>query len=279
VIATFPESSLAVAGDVVWVVSGWDIQRYVDTGTAFLMTAALVHPEGFASFLLASADELVAVHDRTLALYTFSAGALTTAGATPWNQPYTHMGTGGPQGLFLREDSKLALVALRSTDVALEIEVCPYQLDSGRIQRTLGTCTRLQGDVVGFEPRVLWTLDPPAMVGARLEQGILHRWEWIGGRLVEQGSVSLGVHARLASQRMSNPSIVPVIHAAWDGVFSGEHTAVALWSTERRAIFFEHLDAEVVHPNASPTFYSGVTAQTTSPRTTKIRLRSQAPIR
>jgi hypothetical protein len=183
-----------------------------------------------------------------------------------------------PYGLLLREGSQFALVTRQITNSQSVVQVCPYQLDSGRLQRTPSPCLQLSGEVVGFEPRVLWTRDPAVMIGTRLEQGIIHRWEWNGGGLVEAGSVSLGTHARLIFPPMVNPSVVPTIYADQNGSFSGSLTAVALWSAERRAILFEHLDAEVNDLRASPTFYWGTISQSASTHLTKIRLRSQAPI-
>lgn len=278
-VATFPNARLAVAGDVIWVVSSTVLERYVDTGSALVMTGSLHHSQGKASFLLASADELAAVHDGALALYTFSGGTLASAGGTPWRRPVGSVGVSeSPYGLLLREGSQFTLVTRQAVNFQSVTEACPYQLDSGRLQRTSETCLQLGGEVVGFEPQVLWLRDPPFMSGPRLEQGSIHRWEWSGGQLVEASSVSLGVHARLIFPPMVTPSTVPIIYADQSGNFSGSLTAVAVWSAERRAILFEHLDAEVNELRASPTFYWGNTSQSTSTPLTKIRLRSQAPI-
>lgn len=279
VVATFPTARLAVAGDVIWVLSSTALQRYVDTGSDLVMTGSLNHSQGKATFLLASADELAAVYDGALALYTFSGGTLASAGVTPWSRPNAPVGAyDDPYGLLLREGSQFALVARQAVNSQSMVQACPYQLDSGRLQRTPSPCLQLGGDVVGFEPRVLWTRDPPLVLGTRLEQGIIHRWEWIGGQLVEAGSVSLGAHARLVFPPMVNPSVVPTIYANESGSFSGSLTAVAVWSAERRAILFEHLDSEVHDLRASPTFYWGNISQSTSTHLTRIRLRPQAPI-
>jgi hypothetical protein len=132
---------------------------------------------------------------------------------------------------------------------------------------------------VGFEPTILWTRDPPALIGGRLEQGIIHRWEWTGGQLVEQGSVSLGLHARLLFPPLLSPSNVPMIYSEPTGNFANAVTALALWSAERRAILFEHLDPEVREPRATPHFYWGRTSLDGSDGNTKIRVRPQAPVR
>lgn len=278
-VATFPDARLAVAGDVIWVLSNTALERYVDTGSALVMTGSLNHSQGNATFLLASADELAAVHDHSLALYTFSGGTLASAGVTPWTPPAASVGsTGDPHGLLLREGSQFILVTRQAVNFQSVVQACPYQLDSGRLQRTPETCLQLGGDVVGFEHQVLWTRDPPFMSGTRLEQGSIHRWEWSGGRLVEAGSVSLGAQALLIFPPMRTPSVVPAIYANLSGNFSSSLTAVAFWSAERRVILFEHLDAEVHTFRASPTFYWGNISPPTSPPLTKIRLRSQAPL-
>ena len=279
VVTTFPYSRLAVAGDVLWVLSRTALRRYVDTGTDLVLTGSLSHSQGTATFLLASADELAAVHEGTLALYTFSGGTLASAGPTPWNRPSAPVGpSDSPYGVLLREGSQFSLVTREVANSLSVVQTCPYQLDSGRLQRTADTCLQLRGDVVGFEPRVLWTRLPPALSGTRLEQGLIHRWEWSGGRLAEAGSVSLGAHVRLVFPPMASPSVVPVIVADQSGSFSGSLTAVAVWSPERRAILFEHLDAEVSELHASPTFYWGNTLQSAPYQFTKIRLRPQAPL-
>jgi len=279
VLGSFPGSRLAVAGDVIWVVGGDLIRRYVDTGGALALEGFMDHTQGEATFLLPSPDELLVVHlNGTLALYTLSGGTLASAGTTPWSRPGAMMGSSGPFGLLLRDGNQLGLVTHTTVNSQTVAQVCPYQLVSGRPQRTTGACVVLGGDVVGFEPRVLWTRLPPFLSGGRVEQGRLHRWEWTDGRLVEAGSVSLGLNARLIFPAMLAPSNVPIIYADRSGSFSGDLTAVAVWSAERRTILFEHLDSEIISTFASPTFYWGVLPQTGSTWTTKIRLRSPAPV-
>ena len=275
---SFPNARLAVAGDVLWSVTSSGIQRHVDTGTHLVLTGSLSHAEGAATFLLASADELVVVHDRSLALYTFSGGTLTTAGAEPWSRPLAAVGSPGPYGVILRDGEQLAVVTRESVNFQPAVKVCPYQLVSGRPTRTSGPCLQVMGDTVGFESRVLWTREPPSMNGGTIQQGIIHRWEWTGGRLVEQGSVSLGVHLRLLFPPLLSPSNVPVVVAEQGASYSGQLTAVATWSAERRAILFEHLDPEVTEPHASPAFYWGGVFQATSNEVSRVRLRPQPPI-
>jgi len=279
VVRSFPGARLAVSGEVIWVMAATEVQRYVDTGTDLVMTGSSSHPEGPATFLLAEPGELFVLHDKTLARYTFSGGTLAFESSEVWTRPLATVGSPGPYGVILRDGEHLAVVTRGSVNFQPAVQVCPYQLVSGRVQRTSSTCTQITGDTVGFEPRVLWTREPPALVGNRVDQGVIHRWEWIAGRLVEQGSVALGFHLQLTFPPLLNPSNVPVIYADQFGSFSGAFTAVAVWSAERRAIFFEHLDSEVEELRASPTFYWGKTFQTSSNDITKIRLRPQAPVR
>jgi hypothetical protein len=274
VVHSFPNARLAVAGDVLWVVTSGSVQRYVDTGAELVLTGSLRHSQGEATFLLASVDELAVAHDYTLALYSFSGGTLGTAGADPWPRPAVPVGSSGPFGVLLREGPQFALVIRESLEFNPVFRVCPYQLVSGRIQRTSGGCTVMQGETVGFEPTILWTRTPPFMVGNGIEQGTLHRWQWTGGRLVEQGSVSLGGHARITFPPMMSPSTVPIIYSDASRAFPTATAGVAIWSAERRLIFFEYLDSEVQQPRASTDLYWG----SVTPSTTRIRIRPPAPV-
>lgn len=278
-VATFSGARLAVAGDVLWVLSSTALQRYVDTGSELVLTGSLGLAQGKPTFLLASGDELAAVSENTLALYTFSGGTLSSAGVTPWIRPGVSVGPSeGPDGLLLREGSRFTLVTRQSTNGQSVLQACPYQLSAGLLQRTSEACLQFAGDVVGFEPRILWTRLPPVVSGTRLEQGSLHRWEWSGGRLTEVGSVSLGGNVRLTLPPMMSPSAVPIIAADPGASFSGALTAVAFWSAERRAILFEHLDSDVLDLRASPTLYWGNTAQAFPAQLTKIRVRPPPPV-
>lgn len=280
-VGSFADSRVAVSGDVIWVVGPDLIRRYVDRGGgALALEGFMNHTLGEATSLLPSADELLVVHlNGNMALYTFSGGtAVTSAGPTPWNRSYAMMGATGPFGLLLRDGDQLGLVTHTSVNFQSVAQVCPYRLVLGQIQRVTGNCTVLTGDVVGFEPRVLWTRLPPTLSGGRVDQGAILRWEWIGGRLVEAGSVSLGLNARLIFPTMLSPSNVPLIIAERSGSFTSEHAAVAVWSAERRTILFEHLDSEVASTFASPTFFWGILSQTSQGRVTKVRLRPQAPV-
>jgi len=278
-VGSFTDSRVAAAGDVIWVVGPDLIRRYVDRGGVLALEGFMNHTLGEATSLLPSADELLVVHlNGNMALYTFSGGtAVTSAGPTPWDRSYAMMGASGPFGLLLRDGDQLGLVTLTSVNFQSVAQVCPYQLVSGRIQRVTGSCTVLTGDVVGFEPRVLWTRLVPTLMGGRVDQGAVLRWEWSGGRLVEQGSVSLGLNARLIFPTMLASSNVPIIIAG-SGSFTSEYAAVAVWSAERRTILFEHLDSEMVSLLASPTFFWGTLPQTSGERVTKVRLRPQAPV-
>jgi hypothetical protein len=277
-VRSFSNARLAVAGDVIWAVTSAGIERYVDTGTDLVPSGSLSHAQGAATFLLASEDELVVVHNGSLALYSFSGGTLVTAGAEPWTRPVIPVGAPGPYGVVLREGDQLAVVTREIVNSQSLVHVCPYQLVSSRPRRTSSACTQLTGETIGFEPRVLWTRDPPTMNGNTVHQGLIHRWEWMGGRLVSRGSVSLGAHLRVVITSLQNPSHVPIVAADLGQSFSGRLTAVAAWSAERQAILFEHLDPDVTESHASPAFYWGRVAQTASSEVTRIRLRPQPPI-
>jgi hypothetical protein len=277
-VRSFPASRLAVAGDVLWEVSGTQVRRFVDTGTDLVMTGSMGHSQGGNSFLLASADELAVVHDSSLALYTFSNGTLSSAGPEAWSRPSVPVSSPGPSGVLLREGNQLALVTFASNQNGPRVQVCPYQLAAGKLQRTPASCSHVTGDTVGFEPTVLWTRDPPQAVGNRLEQGTIHRWEWTGGQLVARSTAALGEHARVVFPPLTSNAHAPVIYSEPSSNFPRSIWAVALWSAERQEILFEHLDAEVVEMRASPHFYWGRTSYEPFDRTTKIRIRSQAPV-
>jgi hypothetical protein len=141
------------------------------------------------------------------------------------------------------------------------VQVCPYQLLSGRFQATKEACSQLAGEIIGFEPTVLWMRDPAVPSGTRGDQGRIRRWEWTGGRLVEQGAVSLGPHIRVLLSSLLRPSTVPLVFTQKTMPLEAPTFAVVSWSAQRRALVFEHLDGTLRDPRASPSFYWGITPQ------------------
>jgi hypothetical protein len=270
-VRSFPSSLVAVAGEVIWVVSNGGLQRYVDTGTQLLLEGSLNQAMGDAVFLLAAREELVVLHGSSVERYTFSSGALRSTGAEPWSRPTALLGSSGPYGVLLREGERLAIVTRSTVKGETGVQVCPYQLLSGRFQRTEEACSLLTGDTVGFEPTVLWMRDPSMPSGSRGDQGRIRRWEWTGGRLVEQGDVTLGLHTRMFLPPLVRPSTVPLVFTQQTVPLQPATFAVVRWSAQRRVLVFEYLDGEVSTPHASPGFYWGPLPQ--APVRTKILLR------
>jgi len=269
-VRSFPGSLTAVAGEVLWVVSNGGLERYVDTGTELLLEGALNQAMGDAVFLLAAREELVVLHGSSVERFTFSSGALRSTGAEPWTRPTALLGSSGPHGVLLREGERLAIVTRAAVQGGTGAQVCPYQLLSGRFQRTEEACFQLTGDTVGFEPTVLWMRDPSVPNGSRGDQGRIRRWEWTGGRLVEQGDVSLGLHTRMYLAPLVRPSTVPLVLSQQTQPLQPPTFANVRWSALRRVLFFEYLDGEVSTPRASPGLYWGLLPQT--PTRTKILL-------
>lgn len=254
---SFPGSLLAVAGEVLWVVSSGGLQRYVDTGTELRLEGSLSQAMGEGVFLLADREELVVLHGSALERFTFSGGTLNSTGATAWLRPAVQLGADGPSAVLLREGERLAVVTSTFVEGRQMVQVCPYQLLFGRFQATQAACSVLAGETAGFERTILWTRDPAVRLGTSGDQGRLLRWEWTGGRLVQQGAVSLGVHTRLLRPALVPPSPVPLVFSQKTMPLELPTFAVVSWSTQRQAIVFEHLDAEVNPPRVSTRFYWG----------------------
>jgi hypothetical protein len=116
--------------------------------------------------------------------------------------------------------------------------------------------------------------------GGHFDQGSLRRWEWTGGRIVEQSSLALVDEAHILFPPLVGPSHVPIIYSNRSTTLRGPRmVAAALWSAERRAILFESLDEGLLQANASPTLYWGLEDNPSASHITKVRLRPQAPIR
>jgi hypothetical protein len=269
-VRSFPGSLVAVAGEVLWVVSNGGLQRYVDTGTELLLEGSLNQAMGDAVFLLAAREELVVLHGSSLERFTFSSGTLRSTGAAPWSRPTALLGSSGPHGVLLREGERLAIVTRSTVEGGTGAQVCPYQLLSGRFQRTEEVCSQLAGDTVGFEPTFLWMRDPSVPNGTRGDQGRIRRWEWTGGRLVEQGAVSLGLHTRMFLPPLVRPSTVPLVFTQQLQPLQAPTFAVVKGSAQPGVLFFEYLDGEVSSPLASPGLYWGLLPQ--APTRTKILL-------
>lgn len=282
-LGSFPNSRLAVAGDVVWVVDGLNVRRYVDTGTALTQTGTAGRGLGGVEFLLASPNELVVLFNGSLALYTFQGGVLTPGGVTPWTRPNVSIMPESPYGVLLREGNQLAIATRVRADPVFE--VCPYLLLSGKFERTPGDCARFPGEIIGFEPGILWTRDQPATSSTGERNPVqLRRWVWAGGQLAEQSSISLGLHVLVADRPKLRTAVVPLVRNTPP---PGNTSPVAppdiplvysvvMWSPQRKALILDHLDHEMTNGLASPGLYWAL-APAPASQATKVRIRPPAP--
>jgi hypothetical protein len=277
-LGSFEGSRLAVAGDVVWVVDRLNVHRYVDTGTAFERTGSFTHGANQAiDFLLASPDELLLLTPFRLERIAFSGGALTSTDSVPWTRPSTTVTGQAPYAVILREGDRFAIATRSGAGNDSVVQVCPYLLVSGKFQPPAGTCPVIRGETIGFEPRVLWTRDLPARTAEGLNQGLLHRWVWTGGQLVEQGSLALGPNAWLGNQSMFGVAAVPLVYSMHSTAPHPHGPYVVTWSPQRQQLVLELLDADTFYPHVYPTLYWGQTAQSPTVTPTRVRLRPPPP--
>lgn len=275
VVNTFGGMSLAVAGDVLWAVDSTRVQRYVDTGTALVLTASASHGYGSAVFLLASAEELSVLHSSTLASYAFSAGTLS-ASSTSWSRPTLPINTQGPYGVLLRDGARVGVATRLLLRDTVSVQLCTYELSPGKIVPQVGACPSVPGELAGFEPGVLWTRDLPALTQQGQNQGLVRRWQWSDNQLREQGSISLGPNATLVEQSQKRWEALPLVRNLSTGANIPRVTAALAWSAQRKAISLEHYDASLGDAFASRAFYWGTISG--APATaTRIRLRPPPP--
>jgi hypothetical protein len=284
-LGSFIGARLAVAGDVIWVVDSSSVRRYVDTGTALTLTGTTTRSATGIEFLLASPNELVVLLHNSLMLYTFEDGALTPGGATSWLRPTSPIMPDSPYGVLLREGGQLAVATRTSSGSNAFVQVCPYQLLSGRFERTPGACSQFLGEIIGFEPGVLWTRDLPHITSSSAEPNPLQirRWMWAGGQLSEQGSLSLGIHVVISDRPKMRSAVVPLVRNTILGGNPSSHSpsiphiaSVVTWSPQRQTLLLEHLDEEITNGSASSGLYWGA-APPGAPQSTKVRLRPETP--
>jgi hypothetical protein len=217
------------------------------------------------------------LHAGSLVLYTFTNGAVTSGDAEPWARPITPIAPDGPYGVLLRDRDRLVLATRATSANAPTVQACPYQLLSGRFQRTAGDCPQTSGELIGFEPSVLWTRDPPALGGSGFNSGLVHRLLWTGDQLVEQGSLSPGPSLSFIDRSLKRNAAVPVLRETVSSADAAPLSVVVSWSPERKVLLLEHLDAEVSEPYASPSLYWGRQLVTPAAQPLKVRLRSPPP--
>ena len=276
VLKSFSEAKLAVAGDVVWVVDRLNIRRFVDTGTDLVQSASFTHSLTGAEFILASPDELFVLHSYSLGYYTFNGESITSPSNVLWTRPPDHIHPTGPAGLLLRDGARLGLVTrTRSSDTST-LQVCTYTLVSGRFQLPQGPCPSLPGEVIGFESGVVWTRDLPAFNSQGQNQGLVRRWVWTGGQLLDQGSLSLGPNTTFVDRPMKSREMVPLVRNAVFGEDIPRITAVLTWSPTRKSLLLEQLDAELTDASATSSLYWG-TAPPSAPTANTTWVRQRPP--
>jgi hypothetical protein len=266
---------LAAAGDVIWAVSPTQIMRFVDTGTGLDTPVVLNHAEGAARFLLASADELVILHEHTLQRILFDGTTLSSTGATFWEPGNGSVGPKSLTEILLRTGDQLATVVGKERTNFVVLDVCPFQLQAGRFVRTTASCQRLSTEVVGYEPAAVWT-------GSRFTFtdtfDDLRRMEWTGTELVEQASLPLGDSFKLTtdSAELRNTLTPVILPNRPPFISSGNRpTTLPVFSPVRRGILLEVLDTEMAEPRASPGLLWATS--TPNPTGTRIRVRPSAP--
>lgn len=276
----FTYERLAVTGDVVWAASSSQVQRYVDTGTELLLTASQTTSVGNAEFLLATESELLVLRGSTLERLVYD-GTQTLSFPSSVQLPFVSgvIGTTGLRALLVRAGDRLGLVtnAVNSgTSQPLNSftnQVCSYQLSGERFVRTTDPCQTFTGNVVGYEPSVLW-VGTPLSFGEQFSD--LRRLEWTAAGISEQASLPLGQNYTLSAQVFSQRNwVVPVVQSPLSSVSSGTRSTVAVYSAERRSILLELLDTDLPNPSASGSLmWTGPGLGTFTPR---VRVRPATP--
>jgi hypothetical protein len=204
-LSTSFEPTLAVSGDVVWTLEEDRVLRYVDPGTGPLeLTGAArapAAPTGSPSVAgpdprLATPEEFLLTRGGVLFRYTFTAsGGVVEA---PPSILRSLDGSAIPSSdslsaLLLRAGPRLLVVGNGGEPRSPEprLKACPYQLDArGTYAPVLDApCQVVQGELVGYEQDVLWTLTSDFSSGVVRET--LHRYSASRGRLEEAGVLAL----------------------------------------------------------------------------------------
>ena len=250
-LATSSTASVAVAGDVVWVVDQNRVLRYVDRGSgplALTGSAPLVGSQtGGVNALntdarLATPEELVLMRGTLLARYTVTdsggvANALTSAWSLPQGGPIP-VGMDAATALLVRAGARL-LVVVRVNDSQTfkpRFEACPFQLGTqGAYTRVANEpCQSFEGEPMGYEEGVLWTRTSDASLGPLVE--VLHRYTAASGLLVEEGVLSLDGNLVVNTAPLRPGPIRPSL--ATLGATSRSYAA-ADWNPARAALELE----------------------------------------
>ncbi|HYI01562.1 hypothetical protein [Hyalangium sp.] len=280
VVRRFSGNRVAVAGDVVWDVGTSQVQRFVDTGTSLELTGTVSVSASPADFLLASETELLALRGPTLDRILFDGTALAVKGRAQLSSPLGTIGTTGLRAFLLRNGDRLAVVTNAPSGGTSQPfntftnQVCAYRIEPERIVRTTDPCPTFTGNVVGYEPSVVW-VGTPHPFGAGLVD--LRRLEWTAATgIAEQASLPLGMNFEVLTLEFNmRNSVVPVIINPATGVNSRTRATIAVYAPEQRAILLELLDAEFTAPSASTHLMWN--PPTTGLQNSKVRVRPTTP--
>jgi hypothetical protein len=244
-----------VAGDVVWVVDGARVVRYVDTGAGLLVatddapfppdrstgdTVPTVHAR------LATGTELLVLVDTHLYRYTFSAQAgVSAAPVTRWTSRYNAgMGLDQTAGILVRAGDRVLVVSIIQDSATFELraQACPFQVGTAAgayVPVPNETCQRLEGDVVGYEDGVVWTRTSTFNNGGRQET--LHRYTATGSGLVEDSSLALDGQVLINVPPLRSGPTYPSLLGM--NTFGSGPYAAPRWRPEKRALELELIPA------------------------------------
>jgi hypothetical protein len=267
----FEGARLAVAGDVVWVVDVTRLLRMVDTGSTLTQTGSLSYSYRSIEFVLPGQDEILVLSDDLIMRYDHLNARVTTGITERTTLP---VGSDTPPRILLREGNRLGVVRRNPLVQGGVVEVCSYLIRPDEIARTPEDCQPVTGlEVIGFEPNALWTADASFDV----LPSTIRRWVWAGGRLTEQGVLSLRGDFQLVISRPQRNTMVPVVRPLHTFSRATPLTAVVAWSPARQALVLEHLDTQAVDPLASPSLYWGRIPLLSTRNDTRIRVRPNSP--
>jgi hypothetical protein len=281
VVQRFSGARVAVAGDVVWVVNGSQVQRYVDTGAAALVsTASMTGGASTTEFLLASETELLAIRSPDVHRIVFDGTAtLAFKGSASLLFSSGTIGSTGLRGILVRSGEQLAVISTAPPSGGVQpansftSQVCSYRIEPDRLLRTADPCQTFTGDVVGYEPGALW-VGTPLSFGDELAD--LRRLEWTVTGLAEEASLPLGPAFEVPRNSLTTRnSAVPVVISSASGLSSRPRPTVPVYTPERRTILLEFLDSEMPKPTASSALLWGGTPLSSS--TSRIRVRPVTP--
>jgi len=279
VVKGFSSGRMAVAGDVVWVASSSQVQRYVDTGTALELTASMSSSLSSAEFLLASETELLTLRGLTVQRMTYEGTTLSSLGTVQLPSIAGKIGMTGLWAILVRSGDLLGVVTNGPSSGGVQPpnsftnQVCSYRIEPDRILRTADPCQTFTGKVVGYEPGVIWVATPFSFGDGVAE---LRRLEWTATGIAEQASLPLGSNFELSTQSFGLRNwVVPVVLSSISVVSPSIRATVAVYSPERRSILLELLDADMPEPSASGTLqWTGPTSGASAPR---VRVRPTTP--